>query len=133
MIRFSFAHKNSTRSVSNLVSHEPIKYQPADVEPRLCTHIIYTFSVLNSETLNIESAKEWTDIDNQYYQNVTRLKKHGVKVLIALNAMNDVDGDKFGRLLNDASARQDFIKNVVVFIQKHDFDGLDINLEVRVD
>lgn len=117
--------------VSNLVSHEPIKFQPADVHPYFCTHIIYSFSVLNAETLNIESAKEWTDIDNQYYQNVTRLKDEGVKVMIALNGMNDVDGDKYGRLLNDEKARQDFIRNVVVFIQKHNFDGLDINLEVR--
>lgn len=117
--------------VSNLVAHQPIKYQPADVQSHLCTHIIYSFSVLNSETLNIEAAKEWTDIDNQYYQNVTALKKEGVKVMIALNAMNDVDGDKYGRLLNDDKARHDFIKSVVVFIQKHNFDGLDLNLEVR--
>lgn len=119
------------RLVSNLVSHEPIKFQPADVIPQLCTHIVYAFSILDSETLKIESAKKWTDIDGKFYEGVTALKKkHGVKVLIAINGMNDAVGDKYGRLLNDENARSNFVKSIVVFIQKHNFDGLDLNFEV---
>lgn len=115
-----------------MVPNEPIKYRPRDVDPYLCTHIVYAFSVLNSETLNIESADEWTDIDNKYYEGVTALKvDNPVKVLLALNGMNDAfSGDKYGRLLKDEKSRQNFIQSIVVFIQKHNFDGLDLNLEV---
>lgn len=113
-----------------MVSHEPIKFQPEDVIPQLCTHIVYSFSILNSETLKIESAKEWTDIDAKFYKKVAALKEYGVKVLIALNGMNDAVGDKYGRLLNDENSRRNFIESIVVFIQKHNFDGLDIDLEV---
>lgn len=113
-----------------MVSHEPIKFQPEDVIPHLCTHIVYSFSILNSKSLEIESAKEWTDIDAKFYKKVVALKEHRVKVLIALNAMNDAVGDKYGRLLNDEKARLKFIESIVVFIQKHNFDGLDLSLDV---
>lgn len=117
--------------VTNLVPNEPIRYHPRDIDPYLCTHIVYAFSILNSETLNIESADKWTDIDNKYYEGVTSLKdKNDVKVLLALNGMNDAVGDKYGRLLQDETARKNFIESIVIFIQKHNFDGLDLDLEV---
>lgn len=80
--------------------------------------------------MNIETAQKWTDIDNKYYEQITALKEYGIKVLIALNALNDAGGDKYDRLLKDKKTREDFIRSIVVFITKHNFDGLDLDLEV---
>lgn len=57
------------------------------------------------------------------------LKKKGIKVLIALGGWNDSLGDKYSRLVNDPSARKRFIENVIQFIEKYDFDGLDLDWE----
>jgi chitinase len=60
---------------------------------------------------------------------VTELKSQGIKVLIALGGWNDSLGDKYSRLVNSPSARANFVRTVVEFIEKHDFDGLDLDWE----
>ena len=50
-------------------------------------------------------------------------------MLIALGGWNDSAGDKYSRLVNNASARKKFIDNVLKFIDDHNFDGLDLDWE----
>ena len=64
-----------------------------------------------------------------FYRKVTELKSQGIKVLIALGGWNDSLGDKYSRLVNSPSARANFVRTVVEFIEKHDFDGLDLDWE----
>ena len=40
------------------------KYVPEDIDPRLCTHIIYAFATLDPNTLQIKVFDTWADIDN---------------------------------------------------------------------
>ena len=63
------------------------------------------------------------------YRKVTEFKKHGIKVTLALGGWNDSKGDKYSRLVNNPSARSKFIDHVIKFIEKHDFDGLDLDWE----
>ena len=65
----------------------------------------------------------------EFYEKITGFKQLGVKVLIALGGWNDSADDKYSRLVNDASARQKFINNVLNFIEEHNFDGLDLDWE----
>lgn len=46
------------------------------------------------------------------------------------NIKNDSAGDKYSRLVRDSAARAKFIKHVIEFIEKHNFDGLDLDWEV---
>ena len=64
-----------------------------------------------------------------FYHKVTELKSRGIKVLIALGGWNDSLGDKYSRLVNSASARGNFVRTVVEFIEKYNFDGLDLDWE----
>ncbi|KAB0794995.1 hypothetical protein PPYR_11834 [Photinus pyralis] len=105
------------------------KYVPEDIDPNLCTHIIYGFAVLDYENLVVRAHDSWADFDNKFYERVVAYKKKGIKVLLALGGWNDSLGDKYSRLVNNPAARQRFIKHVMEFLAKYDFDGLDLDWE----
>lgn len=68
----------------------------------------------------------------EFYERVVALKAKGVKVLVAIGGWNDSAGDKYSRLVNSASARRRFVENVLTFIEKYEFDGLDLDWEYPV-
>ncbi|XP_045475619.1 probable chitinase 10 [Harmonia axyridis] len=105
------------------------KYLPSDIDPDLCTHIVYGFAVLNGDQLIIKPHDSWADFDNKFYEKVTALKSKGIKVLIAIGGWNDSAGDKYSKLVNNPSARRRFISHVVDFIEENNFDGLDLDWE----
>merc|ERR550532_3760116 len=110
------------------------KFDPEDIDYRLCTHIIYGFAVLNGNSLLVKSHDPYADMSDGYsgkdmYRKVTEFKKHGIKVTLALGGWNDSKGDKYSRLVNSPAARARFIEDVIAFIEKHDFDGLDLDWE----
>ncbi|XP_055903295.1 probable chitinase 10 [Eupeodes corollae] len=108
------------------------KFVPEDIDAELCTHIVYGFAVLNRETLTIQPHDSWADMDNKFYERVTTFKAKKVKVTVAIGGWNDSAGDKYARLVKDARARARFIKHVVEFIEKYNFDGLDLDWEYPV-
>lgn len=44
--------------------HSGGKYLPGDIDPSLCTHIIYGFAVLDNDELTIKAHDTWADFDN---------------------------------------------------------------------
>ena len=100
------------------------KYRPEDIDPSICTHVVYGFAVLDSNNLVIKPHDSWADLDNEFYKKVTSLKRYGIKVTIAIGGWNDSLGGKFSRLVNDPAARAKFVKHVVEFVESHGFDGL---------
>lgn len=65
----------------------------------------------------------------EFYGKVIAYKAKGIKVLIAIGGWNDSLGDKYSRLVNNPEARARFIANVIQFIEKWGFDGLDLDWE----
>jgi chitinase len=108
------------------------KFKPEDIDPDLCTHIVYGFAVLDRDQLTIKPHDSWADIDNHFYDRVTEYKKRGVKVTIAIGGWNDSAGDKYSRLVLSAEARSRFVRHVIEFIEKYGFDGLDLDWEYPV-
>lgn len=45
------------------------KYLPSDIDPDLCTHIVYGFAVLNGNQLVIKPHDSWADFDNSKSMN----------------------------------------------------------------
>ena len=108
------------------------KYAPSDIDTDLCTHIIYGFATLDPNQLIMRVFDSWCDTDEygpKLYAKVTALKSKGIKVLIALGGWNDSLGNKYSRMVNDPSARKRFVDNAIDFIEKHGFDGLDLDWE----
>ncbi|XP_055636577.1 probable chitinase 10 [Toxorhynchites rutilus septentrionalis] len=108
------------------------KYLPEDIDADLCTHIVYGFAVLDRQNLVIKPHDSWADIDNRFYERVVELKRKGKKVTVAIGGWNDSAGDKYSRLVRNANARSKFIANVMAFIEKYGFDGLDLDWEYPV-
>lgn len=107
-------------------------FQPEDIDVNLCTHIIYSFAVLDENTLTMESHDMWTDIDNQFYKRILTHKRHGARVLLAIGGWNDSNGDKYSRMILNADNRQRFVKSAVNFLENYGFDGLDIDWDYPV-
>lgn len=57
------------------------------------------------------------------------LRSRGVRVVLGLGGWNDSAGDKYSRLINNASARRKFIVHALDFIEQFGFDGLDLDWE----
>lgn len=108
------------------------KYRPEDIDDNLCTHIVYGFAVLNGDTLKIKTHDSWADIDNHFYEKVTALRKRGKRVVVAIGGWNDSLGDKYSRLVLNADNRANFVTDVIEFIEKYNFEGLDLDWEYPV-
>lgn len=108
------------------------RFVPEDIDPDLCTHVLYGFAVLDGSSLTIKSHDPWADIDNKFYEKVAALKSKGLKVLMALGGWNDSAGDKYSRLVNSPTARQKFVTQALHFIEKYGFEGLDLDWEYPV-
>ncbi|KAL0132938.1 hypothetical protein PUN28_000582 [Cardiocondyla obscurior] len=108
------------------------RFVPEDIDPDLCTHVLYGFSVLDGSSLTMKSHDPWADIDNKFYERVAAFKAKGLKVLMALGGWNDSAGDKYSKLVSSPAARRRFITQVLVFIQKYGFEGLDLDWEYPV-
>ncbi|KAL0842015.1 hypothetical protein ABMA28_014232 [Loxostege sticticalis] len=108
------------------------KYSPEDIDPSLCTHIVYGFAVLGDDGL-ITAHDSWADYDNRFYERVVEYKRYGIKVSLALGGWNDSAGDKYSklysRLVNNVSARRKFVVHTVDFLEQYGFDGLDLDWE----
>lgn len=105
------------------------KYTPDDIDESLCTHIVYGFAVLDRENMAIKTHDSWADIDNRFYERVVALRKKGVHVTLALGGWNDSLGDKYSLLVRSPANRARFVKQAMEFIEKYQFEGLDLDWE----
>lgn len=99
------------------------KFVPENLDPNMCTHIIYSFATLEPEALELREFDPWGDIENQLYQRTVSLNKN-VPVLLGLGGWTDSSGDKYTRLVSNPRARQNFISRALVFLRQYGFSGL---------
>ncbi|CAL4061014.1 unnamed protein product, partial [Meganyctiphanes norvegica] len=114
------------------------KYTVDDIDLNLCTHLMYSFAVLDGTTYKMKAHDAWLDLEDGgglgNYKKFTALKqkKAGIKTLLALGGWNDSlegNGNKYSVLVASASKRQSFITHAITFLQTYGFDGLDLDWE----
>ncbi|XP_023349209.1 probable chitinase 2 [Eurytemora carolleeae] len=110
------------------------KFTPDHVNPDLCTHLIYSFAGLDSETWTIKTLDEWMDLEDKYglagFKKATDLKKFNphLKVTLAIGGWNE-GSEKYSAMASDPSRRKSFVTSAVQFLRKYNFDGLDLDWE----
>jgi len=105
------------------------KFNPEQIDPHLCTHIIYAFAKLGR---NHELAMyEWND--DKLYPRMMALKEKNpkLKISLAVGGWNHENGkpSKFSVMVNNDGYRKNFIETAITFLRKWGFDGLDIDWE----
>ncbi|XP_052069385.1 acidic mammalian chitinase-like [Mytilus californianus] len=107
------------------------KFFPENVDPTLCTHIIYSFAKMVGNKLH---PYEWNDESTPWmkgmYARFTDLKKSNpsLKLELAVGGWNMASAP-FTRMVASASSRQEFATSTVKFLRDHGFDGLDLDWE----
>jgi len=104
------------------------KFVPEDLDPSLCTHMIYSFAKLTNNHL---TAFEWNDEGaGGGYERFTNLKQQNpdLKTMIAVGGWN-MGTAGFTSMAASAATRKDFIDDAIKFLRSHNFDGLDLDWE----
>ena len=98
-----------------------------NVDTSLCTHLNWDFATLNEDTLEIEMADKEHLLEYQRF-NGLRKKSPNLTTLVSLGGWKE-GSQKFSDMAKTTKLRQDFVKSIVEFLKKYDFDGLDLDWE----
>ena len=102
------------------------KFFPDNIDPSLCTHIIYSFAKMTNYEL---AAYEWNDENMDWskglYQKTIdlKLKNPNLKVLLAIGGWN-MGSTEFSVMVHDVNLRSKFVRTSIDFLKKNKFDGL---------
>nr|AJG44542.1 chitinase 2 [Cnaphalocrocis medinalis] len=105
-----------------------------DLEPSLCTHLVYSFTGLDTEKGTIKVLDPWQDLEKDYgkggYKRIVNMKKRypHLKVTIAIGGWNE-GSLKYSKMASERESRQKFIDSVLAFLEQYQFDGLDLDWE----
>ena len=110
------------------------KFTPENVDPSLCTHLIYSFVGLEEKTSTIKSLDTWMDLEDNYalggFKKAVdlKLKFPNLKVSVAIGGWNE--GSKsYSEMAKNPMKRRKFARSAMQFVMKYQFDGLDLDWE----
>lgn len=110
------------------------EFDPGDIDPFLCTHLLYAFAGVDNETYKIISLDPYNDLPDNYgkgtYLQFTNLDQQNpdLKTILAVGGANE-GGAKFSAMAATADNRQTFVDSALGFMHEYGFDGIEIDWE----
>ncbi|NP_001075574.1 oviduct-specific glycoprotein precursor [Oryctolagus cuniculus] len=101
----------------------PAAILPHDLDPFLCTHLIFAFASMNDNEI---VAKDVQD-ERIFYPEFNKLKERNreLKTLLSIGGWN-FGTTRFTAMLSSFASREKFINSVISLLRTHNFDGLDL-------
>ncbi|KAL5291962.1 CHIA.2 family protein [Megaselia abdita] len=109
------------------------KFDVSNIDPFLCTHLGYSFFGIDTQG-NMKSLDDYLDYEENWGRgnikafNDLKNVNPKLKTLAVVGGWNE-GSLKYSEVAADPAKRQNFIRSSVEFIQKHGFDGLDLDWE----
>lgn len=101
------------------------KFEPKDVDPSLCTHLVYAFATLKDHKLS-----EANDDDPDNYDQLLELREKNpeLQVLLAIGGWA-FGSTPFKELTSNVFRMNQFVYEAIEFLREYQFNGLDVEWE----
>lgn len=107
------------------------RYTPEEIDPQLCTHVIYGSTSLDNGSLHVGNAGYVANIKYDLYNRTLALKavNRRLKVLLSLGDWDHIlaHEDKCASFVSNDGARHSFAQHAATFAAAHRFDGLNVD------
>jgi len=113
----------------------PGHYNVEDIDPTLCTHILYAFAQLTYDG-EMKAYDDYNDIGDEWHEGqFTKFRKMkeqhpNIKTMIAVGGWTHGPGN-FQETVTHPEKRQRWVDTAVAFCKTHGFDGMDIDWEYQ--
>ncbi|XP_054157786.1 probable chitinase 10 [Oppia nitens] len=105
--------------------------KPESIDPTLCTHLHHAFHVLDVQNNVVRDSTGSPQPDIYRRLNQLKLMNPDLKLIVSLGGAGQPDRD-YSELISDKERRLKFINNTIDYLNKYQFDGLDIDWEYPV-
>ncbi|XP_051712125.1 chitinase-3-like protein 2 isoform X2 [Oryctolagus cuniculus] len=102
---------------------EPGRFTPENIDPFLCSHLIYSFASISNNKIIIKDKNPTV-----LHQAISDLKAKNPKLKILLSIGGYLFGSKgFHPMVDSSKSQLEFITSVILLLRNHNFDGLDVS------
>ncbi|RUS78750.1 hypothetical protein EGW08_013501, partial [Elysia chlorotica] len=108
----------------------PGNFLPEDIDPHLCTHVIFAFVDITADGTDLTPFNRNDQGPGGLYNRTLALreKNQALKVLLAVGGWQ-IGSKPFIPMVRTDSNRRRWVTNVITYLRRHGFDGFDVDWE----